>query len=133
MVMAKAELSGDVGVTGGLSTPSFSVFDSFSISSVDYLVEYPYGFFLVNFTNISDLAESGDEPELGWEIPLGVFLTILCLVTFTGNAMVLHAVRTERRLQSVSFKHSFNYYLVCVSEHFGVRIVDTITLLICFS
>ncbi|ESO83657.1 hypothetical protein LOTGIDRAFT_91892, partial [Lottia gigantea] len=35
-------------------------------------------------------------------IPLGVLLASLCLLTTIGNALVLHAVRTEKRLQSVS-------------------------------
>ncbi|KAH3820036.1 hypothetical protein DPMN_121780 [Dreissena polymorpha] len=43
----------------------------------------------------------GPKKELWREIPLGVVLTLLCLVTTIGNAMVLHAVRTERRLQTV--------------------------------
>ncbi|KAL8603361.1 hypothetical protein ACOMHN_039724 [Nucella lapillus] len=38
--------------------------------------------------------------ELWREIPLGVVLTFLCLLTTMGNIMVLHAVRTEKRLQS---------------------------------
>lgn len=36
------------------------------------------------------------------DIGLGVVLAFLCMLTFVGNAMVLHAVRTERRLQTVS-------------------------------
>ena len=35
-------------------------------------------------------------------IALAVTLTVLSLLTFVGNAMVLYAVRTERRLQTVS-------------------------------
>ncbi len=49
------------------------------------------------------------EPEvveytgLEWcrDVILGVVLATLSLLTIVGNAMVLHAVRTERRLQSV--------------------------------
>jgi len=33
---------------------------------------------------------------------LAATLAFLSLLTFVGNAMVLHAVRTERRLQTVS-------------------------------
>lgn len=40
--------------------------------------------------------------ELWRDIPLGCTLTILSLLTLVGNALVLHAVRTERRLQTVS-------------------------------
>ena len=36
------------------------------------------------------------------DILLGIVLGFLCLLTAAGNAMVLHAVRTERALQSVS-------------------------------
>ena len=32
---------------------------------------------------------------------LGVVLAALCLLTIVGNVLVLHAVRTERRLQTV--------------------------------
>ncbi len=35
------------------------------------------------------------------DVILGVVLATLSLLTIVGNAMVLHAVRTERRLQSV--------------------------------
>ena len=50
----------------------------------------------------------GDEGEShGWDnlwrvIPLGIVLAFLCLLTTAGNIMVLHAVRTEKRLQTVS-------------------------------
>lgn len=50
------------------------------------------------------------EYDLWRDIPLGVVLSILCLLTFVGNAMVLHAVRTERRLQTVS-QNVCIYYL----------------------
>ena len=43
----------------------------------------------------SGLALTGD-------IALGIVLALLSLLTILGNAMVLHAVRTERALQSVS-------------------------------
>ena len=35
-------------------------------------------------------------------IPTGIMLYVLSLLTFVGNAMVLHAIRTEKRLQTVS-------------------------------
>jgi hypothetical protein len=35
------------------------------------------------------------------DVLLGICLFLLSILTFTGNAMVLHAVRTERRLQTV--------------------------------
>lgn len=41
-----------------------------------------------------------ESPVIGGII--AVFLGILCLLTVFGNAVVLHAIRTERRLQTVS-------------------------------
>lgn len=35
-------------------------------------------------------------------VPTGIALYVLSLLTFVGNAMVLHAIRTEKRLQTVS-------------------------------
>jgi len=40
--------------------------------------------------------------KLGIAVPMGIFMYMLSLVTVVGNAMVLHAIRTERRLQTVS-------------------------------
>ena len=40
-------------------------------------------------------------------IPTGIGLYILSLATLVGNAMVLHAIRTEKRLQTV--RHSKSY------------------------
>lgn len=45
-------------------------------------------------------------PEESWSIytavPLGIFLSLLSLITTFGNVLVLYAVRTEKRLQTVS-------------------------------
>ena len=60
-------------------------------------------FFLLNITNDTDSLLTPEPRDLWQEIPLGVVLTLLCLMTIIGNAMVLHAVRTERRLQTVRF------------------------------
>jgi hypothetical protein len=40
--------------------------------------------------------------KLGLAVPMGIVMYMLSLVTVVGNAMVLHAIRTERRLQTVS-------------------------------
>ena len=40
-------------------------------------------------------------------IPTGIMLYVLSLLTFVGNAMVLHAIRTDKRLQTVSFYSTF--------------------------
>ena len=50
-----------------------------------------------NWTHVGDPAPVGILRDIG----LGVVLAFLCMLTFVGNAMVLHAVRTERRLQTV--------------------------------
>ena len=34
-------------------------------------------------------------------IPTGILLYVLSFLTFVGNAMVLHAIRTDKRLQTV--------------------------------
>lgn len=39
--------------------------------------------------------------ELFKNVVLGVVLVAVCLLTIAGNALVLHAVRTERKLQTV--------------------------------
>jgi len=39
---------------------------------------------------------------LGFVIAGGFGLYFLAVITFVGNAMVLHAIRTEKRLQTVS-------------------------------
>ena len=53
-----------------------------------------------NWTRLDEVAPVGIVRDIG----LGAVLAFLCMLTFVGNAMVLHAVRTERRLQTVS-KH----------------------------
>lgn len=41
-----------------------------------------------------------ENPVIG--ILIAIVLSVLCLLTVFGNAVVLHAIRTERRLQTVS-------------------------------
>ena len=40
-----------------------------------------------------------------WHVILGAVMACLSVVTVVGNSMVLHAVRTERSLQTVRNKH----------------------------
>jgi len=69
-------------------------------SILDTTFEFPLDFFNESLNGSDDsVHETGR--DLLREIPLGIVLTFLCLLTTVGNAMVLHAVRTERRLQSV--------------------------------
>ena len=81
--------------------------DTIFNDSLDYFTDTPdLDLFVYNFTsNGSFVALTTEERDLWREIPLGIILTLLCLLTTVGNAMVLHAVRTERRLQSVSAQH----------------------------
>ena len=105
------------------STVSFrSVFDKDPIP--DNFLDHGYSLlptddldmsvFIGNMSNMSvwlqggtgDPGTNNNDPYtvLEWcrDIVLGILLAALSMVTFIGNAMVLHAVRTERRLQSVT-------------------------------
>ncbi len=46
-------------------------------------------------------AAAGLAENLLIAVPLGITLYALCFLTFVGNALVLHAIRTDRRLQTV--------------------------------
>ena len=53
----------------------------------------------------TSLVESNSTPSqipAAIMVPTGILLYILSLLTFVGNAMVLHAIRTDKRLQTVS-------------------------------
>lgn len=73
--------------------------DNVTVGFLDYSRDWDL--FLLNITNETDSLPTEEPRDLWREIPLGIVLTLLCLVTSVGNAMVLHAVRTERRLQTV--------------------------------
>ena len=73
---------------------------------------------LSNDSNVSLLYATGEPRYSGYSvldwcgyIVLGVVLGGLSLLTIVGNALVLHAVRTERRLQSVS-----SHLLICLAR-----------------
>jgi len=72
--------------------------------SMEFITNAPsLDLFVYNLTdNGSFVALTTEDHDLWRKVPLGIVLTLLCLLTTVGNAMVLHAVRTERRLQSVS-------------------------------
>lgn len=42
--------------------------------------------------------------NLAFALPLGIALSSLSLLTFFGNAMVVHAIRTERKLHTVNLE-----------------------------
>ena len=48
-----------------------------------------------------DVGVLGVVLHTSWQIIVGVLMACLSLVTVIGNAMVLHAVRTESSLQTV--------------------------------
>lgn len=81
-------------------------------STPDFI--FPW-YLIENYTNGSLSLEPEGEHEVWRDIPLGLVLSLLSLLTFIGNAMVLHAVRTERRLQTVSghvYIGKYRQYLV---------------------
>lgn len=97
---------------------------AWTVSSVFDFQEDEFSFWTLSGFNISNASDSGiyggdaddgrvsGRPEgevkvpewydLWRGIPLGIVLALLCSVTTVGNIMVLHAVRTEKRLQTVS-------------------------------
>ncbi|XP_069142527.1 histamine H1 receptor-like [Argopecten irradians] len=81
----------------------------FNGTTPDYFL-FPWDNFVYNTSNSTSLNKNILEDNLWRKIPLSVLLLILCLLTVVGNAMVLHAVRTERRLQTVS-----NMYIVSLA------------------
>jgi len=54
--------------------------------------------------------------QLVKDVVLGLVLVAACLLTIVGNALVLHAVRTERKLQTVSQLHYDNCYHSVTSD-----------------
>ncbi|XP_033647363.1 histamine H1 receptor-like [Asterias rubens] len=56
-----------------------------------------------------DDAASG-RPPIGVAVPFATIMTLLSLITIFGNSLVIYAVRTEKRLQTVS-----NYFIVSLA------------------
>ena len=81
-----------------LSTPSeLHTYDSmYENGTSGWALNHTQGL-LGNASLSSEPSPSG----LAGDISLGVLLGALSMLTFVGNAMVLHAVRTEKRLQTV--------------------------------
>ncbi|XP_077986798.1 histamine H1 receptor-like [Glandiceps talaboti] len=75
---------------------------------------YAESSFTDSFDNITNNTSSDhiqiDGGKISSDIPIGIVLCFLCLMTSVGNAMVLHAVRTEKRLQTVS-----NYFILSLA------------------
>jgi len=53
--------------------------------------------------------------SLAMQVTVGTVLSTLCLITVLGNILVIHAVRTDRKLQTVSITHcDARCFLLCV-------------------
>ncbi len=63
-----------------------------------------------NISRINGTSEDNKALDILGDVTLGIVLGLMCMATFVGNAMVLHAVRTEKRLQTVRhFSYSVLY------------------------
>lgn len=66
--------------------------------------------------------------ELAGEVAVGAVLSTLCLITVLGNTLVIHAVRTDRKLQTVCAAHcSVLYYIHRVPYFFGLYVKNRYT------
>ena len=66
---------------------------------------------IINLTEEIDKMASGNGSstpvaELAAQVAAGAVLSTLCLITVLGNTLVIHAVRTDRTLQTVSAARS---------------------------
>jgi len=65
----------------------------------------------MNVTTLMDKTPARNEVptygELAAQVAVGAVLSTLCLITVLGNTLVIHAVRTDRKLQTVGIAHSF--------------------------
>lgn len=101
----------------------------YTFTGLNISVSYDYNCSSVNWTvtesstsadvttSTSDVIPQAAVWSLVGDVALAVTLGILSLVTIVGNAMVLHAVRTEQALQSVS--ESFSDHECSVSAYSG--------------
>lgn len=93
---------------GNISTVSYLVGSNMNVSS-ECLIFWNETMFVYNNSteeSSADSLENNATLKLGLAVPMGIFMYMLSLVTVVGNAMVLHAIRTERRLQTVSITSS---------------------------
>jgi len=64
---------------------------------------------VINLTSEVDKMSSSNGTstvaELAAQVAIGTLLSTLCLITVLGNTLVIHAVRTDRKLQTVSAAH----------------------------
>ena len=81
--------------------------DAPSLDYHEWLLKPTYGYTYLNNVTLAcnNTVEDMDErTPMDWARDLGIsgILMALSLITVVGNVMVLHAVRTERSLQTVS-------------------------------
>jgi hypothetical protein len=89
---------------GNISTVSYFVGSNMNVLS-ECLMFWNASMFVYNNgteESSANTLEHNATLKLGIAVPMGIFMYMLSLVTVVGNAMVLHAIRTERRLQTVS-------------------------------
>ena len=96
---------GDGGV-GGVGGGSFA-----------YDAEMEEGLEVYNATSAADLT---------WLVPIGAALYLLSFVTIVGNAMVMHAFRTEKRLQTVSTGSRVSVCILLVASELGFHAPDIV-------
>ena len=69
---------------------------------------------IINLTTEMDKMSSSNgtstAAELAAQVAIGTLLSTLCLITVLGNTLVIHAVRTDRKLQTVSAAHCTAQY-----------------------
>ena len=58
---------------------------------------------------------------LAARVGVGAVLGALCLITVLGNTLVIHAVRTDRKLQTVSIAHCTSPPLGTVNARSHIR------------
>jgi len=72
----------------------------------------------INLTTAMDkTAWRNDTPtysEPAAQVAVGAVLSTLCLITVLGNTLVIHAVRTDRKLQTVGITHAAYLCFFCL-------------------
>jgi hypothetical protein len=57
-----------------------------------------------DLNNVTDGISDGGDIQLAARVAMGIGLYMLAMVTCVGNGMVIHAIRTEKRLRKVKMK-----------------------------
>lgn len=58
---------------------------------------------VTDLNNVTEgISHGGDDIQLAARVAMGIGLYMLAMVTCVGNGMVIHAIRTEKRLRKVS-------------------------------